>query len=92
MQPRADLPSTRHRAAAWWHRAGKAIKKVLGPLEPTGAEHPGTAGEPAFTPTCVWYGRAMFCLYLPEPFSQPARPGRSLHDPASTADPNPDAE
>jgi hypothetical protein len=85
MEPGTEVLSGRHSTAPWLRRAGDAIKKFFGPLEPAGA--PGATRERASVPPCVWYGRAVFCLYLPEPFPQPVRPGREVNVAPGALDP-----
>ena len=50
-------------------RAGIAIRRFCGPLRPDDGSRPKMPRAPFF----VSYGRAAFCLHLPEPRSQ-ARP------------------
>ena len=76
MEPGEDVVSIRHSASTWLSRAGMAIKKFFGPFEPATA--PGASSKHACALTCVWYGRAMFCLYLPEPFPPPGSPGQEV--------------
>ncbi len=74
MEPGADIVSVRNATAARLRRVGKAIRKFFGPFAPAETVEPCAATRPARAACCVWYGRATFCLYLPEPCSTSASP------------------
>ncbi len=80
MEPGVDVVSGRRSAAAWLRRVGKAIKKFFGPIEPGGSPASSEARRRVAGPTCVWYGRAMFCLYLPEPFPGPGSNAQEVRE------------
>ncbi len=58
-------------AAARLRRAGLAIKEFCGPLAAADVAAPTTSSKPAVPPFCVWHGRAVFCMYYPEPHPLP---------------------
>ena len=66
--------------AARLRRAGVAIKEFFGPLDPAHDAEPSGSRKHAVPPFCVWHGRAVFCMYYPEPQPLPeadeGRPSR----------------
>ncbi len=92
MEPGEDVVSVAPSAAAWLRRADQAIRRFFGIFGPGGPSAPGAARKQASTPCCVWYGRAMFCLYLPEPFPHPGCTAQEVHKAQRVLDQNPSPE
>ena len=49
-------------AALWWRRTTLSIKKFVRSLEPRVLAE---SGERPSMPSCVWYGRSVFCFHVP---------------------------
>jgi hypothetical protein len=52
-------------AVARLRRAGVVIKKFFRPLESTDSPEPAESRKLVATVSCVWYGRAVFCMHYP---------------------------
>ena len=76
--------SLRMRLTSWLRRLRAAIENLSDDLLRSHATKPERSDALAGV-RCVWYGRAMFCLYLPDPHA-PVKEPFSAADEASESD------
>ena len=52
---------------SWLRRLRTAIENLSDNLERSKSRSDNLRSDPLAAIRCVWYGRAMFCLYMPQP-------------------------